>query len=502
LDGVEPPFVPVVPDASGRGRLLSIVVVVGAVLLVGAAADLIGYAVATAAGFVVGALVGEVTGADRWFRTRPGLLMGMLTFLLLIVAGVFGAQGGLPLGSGAAGVLLAVPALVVGLDTRRVDRLRPLLVLGALAVLVAAWIEPDWMPVALVVWGLAAFGAFAVLEADRRAALPHVQRDDRGADRTRGGSDLLATIAISLGAALLAALLLSVPSCQRDGPELRPPGSFDGGSFRPDGSEYGGIYVPDRDGDVLVPTDGAQGEGGPREPIPVPERVPSPADGDPVPFELGSGLDAEVEVLDDGDRLVTVTGDDGQVWRYRLSPEGEGIRITRIGPDGRAERSWYYDPNAQIAVEGGDGDDAYDLATEDLAEPEPESGDDALPSIDWRLVGLVLATVALLAALVWWWLRRRARPDAPAPGAAPWAVALLARLDELGERRGRARRADESVTTYATALASGVVPDPSVIDIGEVLADALYGPVEVDPQRRRWAEQAVARLEASAVPMG
>jgi hypothetical protein len=183
-----------------------------------------------------------------------------------------------------------------------------------------------------------------------------------------------------------------------------------------------------------------------------------------------------------------------------LSPEGEGTRITRIGPDGRAERSWYYDPNGQIAVEGGDGDDAYDLATEDLAEPEP--GDDALPSIDWRLVGLVLAAAALLVALVWWWLRRRARPGDPAPGAAPWAVALLARLDELGERRGRARRADESVTAYAAALASGVVPDPSVIELGEVLADALYGPVEVDPQRRRWAEQAVARLEASAAPVG
>lgn len=113
-------------------------------------------------------------------------------------------------------------------------------------------------------------------------------------------------------------------------------------------------------------------------------------------------------------------------------------------------------------------------------------------AIDWReVVGVVLAVVGLVALghgpLLRRWRRRRERRAElrrrSELEASRWDVAEEARLEQLGREAGRPRRPDETVTSYARALA-GVVGDAQVSDRGVAIDRYRYAPDDADSARR------------------
>lgn len=436
------------------------------------------------------------------FRRISGFLAAVvtvvgLTFTFLVLWSLAGV------GPPFALVLLA-GAFVLGLDWRRADRLRPLVVASFALVLLGALSERPEAIAAAVGWLALAFGTFTLIEADRRASLPRVQPDARsGAARARP-DDLLTTLLVAAAIALLAAMVLGVPSCQRrldGGPspelgDLAGPGAGElggGGGGAGGGSGSGGSgsgggsrdsrYVEDPDGRFLIPDDGSgrPPSGDPGDLPPSPESVPQLDPGEEL-NDRDDGWSSYYEGLEGGGTAVTRRGPDGEVTRWEIRPRSDGlVQIDRLDEDGEVDRTYYYDPDG-VAVEGEPGADPGDL-------PEPESAPDE--PRDWsgvlRIAGVVLLVAALAGLAAWWWSRRRPQPAEVHEGVPPWAVELARRIDADGRERGRARASDESVVAYGRALAAERVPDARVTAVTEVVSDALFSGRDPGPEVQAWA---------------
>jgi len=110
----------------------------------------------------------------------------------------------------------------------------------------------------------------------------------------------------------------------------------------------------------------------------------------------------------------------------------------------------------------------------------------------WPLMALVaVAAGGWLAwrALRWW--RRRA--------ALPWATRFFARVERAGAARGRRRRPEETPVEYAEELAAGVLPDPRIVDVGELVTAAAWSRHQPPAEDRARAEQ-VLREATRAAP--
>jgi hypothetical protein len=122
---------------------------------------------------------------------------------------------------------------------------------------------------------------------------------------------------------------------------------------------------------------------------------------------------------------------------------------------------------------GGPAEAPTDPASTDRTSPAvPAGGGADRPGGLPVLLGVLLfAAVAVTVTVLLW-------PGAgPTPPAGPaWALALVARLEAAGTRRGRPRRADETVMAYADELAAGVLPDDRVTDLAAALSAALFRP--------------------------
>jgi transglutaminase superfamily protein/uncharacterized protein DUF4129 len=87
-------------------------------------------------------------------------------------------------------------------------------------------------------------------------------------------------------------------------------------------------------------------------------------------------------------------------------------------------------------------------------------------------IGLASAVVALAVGLLLgqWRLRRQRRRGRS------WADATLARLEDMGSRRGRPRRENETTREYAGVLRRSVLPDPRLSRVADALEqDAFSG---------------------------
>jgi hypothetical protein len=73
---------------------------------------------------------------------------------------------------------------------------------------------------------------------------------------------------------------------------------------------------------------------------------------------------------------------------------------------------------------------------------------------------------------------------------------LLERLMEEGRKRGRPRRPCETVAQYAAALAASVLPDPRLVQVGDVLSAAYFAPAAPGPETLLWAERVVEEAAA------
>jgi hypothetical protein len=108
-----------------------------------------------------------------------------------------------------------------------------------------------------------------------------------------------------------------------------------------------------------------------------------------------------------------------------------------------------------------------------------------------------LAALVVLAAVVWsaragarWWRRR---------AALPWATRFFTRVERAGAARGRPRRPQETPVEYAAGLAAGVLPDPRLAEVGELVTVAAWSRHEPAAEDRARAER-VLREAVKAAP--
>ncbi len=207
--------------------------------------------------------VGIATGAERAFRGFPGLTAALVTVMALVLLGSrvlpdLLDRWGL--------VLLYVPLIPVGLDWQRVGRLQATIAVAAFLIIPVSMAERSgWLAVTLG-WFAVAAASLWCLEQDRRRGEDRPQPLVPGAaDPDQHPGDLLRTLLPAIVAGLLAALLLSVPSCN---PELNLPPTDAGRSVPVDPGDPGagdpGAGGADSGGpDAVQPGDGtATGPGG------------------------------------------------------------------------------------------------------------------------------------------------------------------------------------------------------------------------------------------------
>ena len=278
--GPVPSWDPLQPAEAGRLSQGIVLATVGLALwlttAVAAAAD-VGLGAAVVLAGSVG--LGIVTRAHRAFRSLPGLVAALLVFLALLLLSTI-LLPDLPRQWGL--VLFYVPLVPVGLDWHRVGRLQATIAAAALLVIPVSAADRSGSLAVTLGWFALAAAALWCLEQDRRRGEDRPRPLVSGtADTDPHPGDLLRTVVAAVGVGLLAALLLSVPSCNLDldlpgndstgSVQLEPgePGSGEPSSGGP-GSDRPGTTAPG-DGPSTAPSTGDGGTGnadGDRAPTP------------------------------------------------------------------------------------------------------------------------------------------------------------------------------------------------------------------------------------------
>ena len=491
-----------------------------AMLIAAGAAGQPAWGAAGALALAAGVAIGLLVDLGPLFRALPGAVLAIIVGLVLAtVVALLGLDPALPLVG-----LIAVG--ILGLDWRRVGRLRPLPFAFGFLVVIGVAGEQTWTYPAGLVWLALALGALTSLEADRRAAQPKVEPMTPGpASPDVRTDDLATTILIALAVALVVALLLSAPSCHHrpsntgsqrggNGSQVTGNGSAQGnGGSGPGGtaSGQGGArpgtgsgqypndhqYVPDPNGRYLIPDDGStppRNEPG--------SRVPIPSDAD-----TGTGRtttndpDGTVRTTDrneQGHVRITVTDPDGTRHTYRYTPRSDGLTtIDEYDRDGNHVATYYWDPDGKVATGSRTGSSS---PTTTPAEPKPKpkpKPKQKLKINGWLVLAIVTALLAITALAVWL-SRRQAKPPAPpAPPVPTWALHLAKQIEHEGSTRGRPRRTSEPLVAYTRALAAGPLPDERLVAVGSIVSDALFARVEPGPEAQHWAESTLAEIVAA-----
>ncbi|MCU1372583.1 MAG: hypothetical protein JWO77_3777 [Ilumatobacteraceae bacterium] len=495
--------------AGARSQVAVYVVGAVAIGIACGAADVLEWGVAAMLALAAGVAIGLLADLGRHFRSVPGAVASLITMAVLTIVVAF--IGGSPL---LFGCVPLAGALILGLDWDLVRRLRPLpFAFGFLVVIGAG--GDTWTYPAGLLWLVLALGALASLEADRRAGQPQVVAVTGGpaGDDLRKG-DVATSVLVALALALVAALLLSTPSCQRSDQGSGRSGSGQSGSGEAGSGEFGSgengtgtapgssgsehLYVPNPDGQFLVPNDGEPRSGAGGDAIPSPTLLPEAGEAPRVlRYEDGSVVTAER--LGDGTGRATVEEPDGTTRTYTYRERSDGlIVIQERDEDGNVGRTLFYDPQGRIATDeeatAGSGDDPTDQQT-DQDQDQQDDDENGSFKLDGRLLALIAVALAALGALVWWLSRRT--PKAPPPDAPPWAVRLARDVDREGAARGPARRRSQSLVRYADDLQAGPLPDPRLADVADVVSTALFARTDPGPEAQRWAETTWADIVAA-----
>jgi transglutaminase-like putative cysteine protease len=96
---------------------------------------------------------------------------------------------------------------------------------------------------------------------------------------------------------------------------------------------------------------------------------------------------------------------------------------------------------------------------------------------------LLLLVVVLVVCLIA--RRHRVRKELESVA---WATRFYARLVRAGSKRQRPPRPDETPVEYTTALATSALPDPRLVEVGELVTAAAYSGEEPGSEQRQWAE--------------
>ncbi|MCU1496239.1 MAG: hypothetical protein JWM47_192 [Acidimicrobiales bacterium] len=352
-----------------------------AIGLVCTAFDSMPYAVLGAGALAAGIAIGLGTALGRLVERASGLLAALVVGVVMaMLLGVLASQGfALPFISVPLAALFAL-----GLDWRRVDRLRVLPLGCGIFVIAAVGLDRGWAYPAAIAWFAVVLVALWLLEADARRALgrpvPLAQEAAPPAPAPTG--DLVRTLGIGLAVGLTAAFLLGNPSCSRpqpdtpDLPEQAGDHSFGGGkSWTPDQVPPGGELGPD---DQEVTTD-AEGnriftDPGSGETYTVFEedgrQVVRDEDGNAVGEIEDDGVRAGPG---DGDAALYRLDDDGRV--YTETEDGERLYLDRSG-----DRTVLRNEDGNVVAEGSRYDDHLHIRVPDgdTVVPDPD-GDGQIP---------------------------------------------------------------------------------------------------------------------------
>lgn len=516
-----PPFAPPPPAwpteaakpdelAGPRSQVAVYLVCCGAMAIAAGAAGELGWGVAGMLALAGGVAIGIVADLGRRFESAPGAAVSLLVMAVLTV--------GLAFIGGSVLAFACVPllgAVILGLDWRLVRRLRPLPFASGFAVVIGVAGGASWTYAAGLAWLVLALGALASLEADRRTGQHQVVAVTGGppGDALRSG-DLATTVLVAVAVALVAALVLSTPSCQRStGERARMPGDLGQGAGEPGGGEPGsgsGRYVPDPDGQFLVP-DGTGASGVDGSGIPSPTLLPQQGEA-PRELRYDDGTAITAERLEDGSGRVVVRDPDGTTRTYTYRDRADGtIEIQERDQGGNVTRTFRYDPNGRIATNEGGGTSGSsgdpgssgspgNAGTTPSGEPhsaptDQEDPRDRSPDVDGRVIAGIVLALAALGGLTWWLTRRT--PPPPPPDAPPWAIRLAREIDREGAARGPARRRSQSLSSYAGALNAGPIPDSRVPDVADAVSTALFGRRDPGPDAQHWAESTWAQIVAA-----
>ena len=105
---------------------------------------------------------------------------------------------------------------------------------------------------------------------------------------------------------------------------------------------------------------------------------------------------------------------------------------------------------------------------------------------------LVLVAGGWLAWRIARWSRRRA--------ALPWSTRFFTRVERAGAARGRPRRPQETPVEYAGELSESVLPDPRLVEVGDLVTVAAWSRHEPPAEDRARAER-VLREAVRATPV-
>lgn len=275
------------------------------------------------------------------------------------------------------------------------------------------------------------------------------------------------------------------------------------------------LVVRDPEGDVLVPDPDGDGD------IPMPNggvRDALPGSGGSTTYRTdGDGTVAtdrngEVRTYDRdfvGRERVTVERPGEPDRSYVYDETGPYLSVLEYDEDGRLIKRYRYDPDGVIVddapVDGvggtGPGGSGGSDQPNQIADQSPTDADDPAEEhgpFPWWIVAVTVAAIvaAVMGVLLW----RRRRPPAD-PRLLRWAVALTEALTAHGKAHGRPRGRAETIGAYTTALASGVLPDPRLADVGQILSAAFFAPIAPSGAEQARAEATVAEvIEAHPVP--
>ena len=287
-----PPVGPMTTPARPPAQVAVFGVCALAMVMVAAAADEVPAAIAPVLALVAGIATGLATRAHRLVDHVAGIVMALVAMVIASIGLVaLGFPDDLPVPPI---TIVVVGTFVLGLDWRKVDRLRLLPFVSGVFVIPVVGMEQGWAYPAALAWLSAAVGALWLLQDDERAALPRpapltpMATAGPPAGRPR---DVAGTLGLALALGVAAALLLGRPSCSSDGDRgasaTDGAGQIDGADPWSTGQGSGGQGSGGQ---------GAGGQGGLGE-IPPERRSGGGSGGDAVGSEGG---EREIPVREDG----------------------------------------------------------------------------------------------------------------------------------------------------------------------------------------------------------
>ena len=452
------------------------------------------------AALATGIALGHLIPVDRLFRTVSGWVCAILVAALyLTVAGIVSsATRSMP-------NYLPAPYLglvVAGMDWKRADRLRPSVFLSGLFLAPQIGAKTPESLVIVLVWLVVALATLWVLQGDTergsRRAVPARRASGHAAEvlGMRGG-ELLRMIGGAALAAVVAALLIGNPSCDKRQ------------STQP---QYG---INSQDPGYYDPSNPASPYYDPNRPS---SRSPS---GNPY---TGNGRSGYPNGTYGGGRSGGASSNgqgytNGSTRRDASNPAGSGggsgsdTGGNAGGNQDQAESGGYNgssdelgsDPSGGPASSGSGG-------TGSGSGSSGSSGDLSGALLLVLAIGSLIALAVVIGMIVLRGLddeddasletlaRRRLSRRKKRSVSVAWARATVARLSKLGAKRGRPRGRSETVARYCAELAGSVLPDERLHEVGRLLDATLYGPRGATGEEMSWVGEVLDDCEAMPTP--